>query len=68
VTGDYPVRNSRGASSPFHFPFSVFYDPIHPGIPPKAAKQPTTLAITGFSANLPGKMAIYSFGFSRNYA
>lgn len=35
--GDVPGQNTRGAPSPFLFPFSVFSvfsDPIHPGITP----------------------------------
>lgn len=38
--GDAPGRNSRGAYSPFKFPFSVFSDPIHPGITPKRQTSP----------------------------
>ncbi|HFV5818955.1 TPA: hypothetical protein ACH9UE_004477, partial [Escherichia coli] len=32
----------------------------------KAAKQPSSRAMTGFSANLPGNIPLYAFGFSHN--
>lgn len=69
--GDAPGRNSRGTSSPFQFPFSVFSDPIHPGITPilpKTANQPSARATTGLRRDPCGKMRLYVFGFTRNNA
>ncbi|HFV4582217.1 TPA: hypothetical protein ACH9N4_004809, partial [Escherichia coli] len=67
--GDAPGRNSRGTSSPFQFPFSVFSDPIHPGITPilpKTANQPSTRFITGFMKDLSKKRILFQFGFTRD--
>ncbi|HGC0559248.1 TPA: hypothetical protein ACIWSX_004622 [Escherichia coli] len=67
--GDAPGRNSRGTSSPFQFPFSVFSDPIHPGITPilpKTANQPSTRFITGFMKDLSKKRIFFQFGFTRD--
>lgn len=64
--GDAPGRNSRGTSSPFQFPFSVFSDPIHPGITPKTIKQPSTRFITGFMKDLSKKRILFQFGFTRD--
>lgn len=37
--GDVPGQNTRGAPSPFLFPFSVFSDPIHPRHYPNSPKN-----------------------------
>lgn len=69
--GDVPGQNTRGAPSPFLFPFSVFSDPIHPGITPilpKTVKQPSTRVITRFMKDLSRKRILYVFGFTRNNA
>lgn len=66
--GDVPGQNTRGAPSPFLFPFSVFSDPIHPGITPKTANQPSARATTGLRRDPCGKMRLYVFGFTRNNA
>lgn len=69
--GDAPGRNSRGTSSPFQFPFSVFSDPIHPGITPilpKTVNQPSARTMTGLRRDPSGKMRLYVFGFTRNNA
>lgn len=53
--GDVPGQNTRGAPSPFLFPFSVFSDPIHPGITPilpKTVKRASVRVVTGFSVDL----------------
>ena len=62
-------KNSRGASSPFQLPCSVFSDPIHPGITPilpKTIKQPSTRFITGFMKDLSKKRILFQFGFTRD--
>ncbi|CAD5569654.1 Uncharacterised protein [Escherichia coli] len=67
--GDVPGQNTRGAPSPFLFPFSVFSDPIHPGITPilpKTANQPSTRFITGFMKDLSKKRILFQFGFTRD--
>lgn len=66
--GDVPGQNTRGAPSPFLFPFSVFSDPIHPGITPKTANQPSARTMTGLRRDPSGKMRLYVFGFTRNNA
>ena len=69
--GDVPGQNTRGAPSPFLFPFSVFSDPIHPGITPilpKTVKRPSARVMTGFSVDLCSKRILYVFGFIRNNA
>lgn len=66
--GDAPGRNSRGASSPFQFPFSVFSDPIHPCITPKTVNQPSARTMTGLRRDPSGTMRLYVFGFTRNNA
>lgn len=69
--GDVPGRNTRGAPSPFLFPFSVFSDPIHPGITPilpKTANQSSARTMTGLRQDPSGKMRLYVFGFTRNNA
>ncbi len=69
--GDVPGQNTRGAPSPFLFPFSVFSDPIHPGITPilpKTVKQSSTRVITRFMKDLSRKRILYVFGFTRNNA
>ena len=52
-------------------PFSVFSDPIHPGITPilpKTANQPSTRATTGLIRDPCCKTYLYVFGFTRNNA
>ncbi len=66
--GDVPGQNTRGAPSPFLFPFSVFSDPIHPGITPKTANQLSARAMTGLRQEPCGKTYLYVFGFTRNNA
>lgn len=69
--GDVPGQNTRGAPSPFLFPFSVFSDPIHPGITPilpKTANQSSARTMTGLRRDPCGKMRLYVFGFTRNNA
>ena len=69
--GDVPGQNSRGTSSPFQFPFSMFSDPIHPGITPilpKTVNQLSGRTMTGLRRDTCGKMHLYVFGFTRNNA
>lgn len=69
--GDVPGQNTRGAPSPFLFPFSVFSDPIHPGITPilpKTVNQPSARATTGLIRDPCCKTYLYVFGFTRNNA
>ncbi len=69
--GDAPGRNSRGTSSPFQFPFSVFSDPIHPGITPilpKTVNQPSARTMTGLRRDPCCKTYLCVFGFTRNNA
>lgn len=69
--GDVPGQNTRGAPSPFLFSFSVFSDPIHPGITPilpKTVNQPSARATTGLIRDPCCKTYLYVFGFTRNNA